>query len=139
MSNNNETVGRDQILARLWYLASLTPEATKGSIAGQVKALSMIVAIEGLIPDRRQPATQPQPVSPAAKPRIYVSQWMRRQHPEAAEPEEAMEVPPQHPERGSNGQSWATDAGDLAQDTRVNTIGPLRVPIFPKGPSKRNR
>ena len=37
-------LGRDQILARLWELAKLSPEATRGIIAGQVKALSMIVA-----------------------------------------------------------------------------------------------
>ena len=43
-------LGRDQILARLWELANLNPEATRGSMAGQIKALSMIVAIEGLIP-----------------------------------------------------------------------------------------
>ena len=44
---------REQVLARLWEIANLSPEMTRGSIAGQVKALSMIVAIEGLIPDRR--------------------------------------------------------------------------------------
>jgi hypothetical protein len=49
-------IGRDRILARLWELAYLSPETTKGSIAGQMKAMSMIVAIEGLIPNRRQPA-----------------------------------------------------------------------------------
>ena len=42
-------LGRDQILARLWELANLNPEATRGSMAGQIKALAMIVAIEGLI------------------------------------------------------------------------------------------
>jgi hypothetical protein len=46
-------IGRDQILARLWELATLSHEATRGSIAGQIKALSMILAIEGIIPDRR--------------------------------------------------------------------------------------
>ena len=46
-------LGRDQILDRLWELATLSHEATRGSIAGQIKALAMIVAIEGLIPDRR--------------------------------------------------------------------------------------
>ncbi len=45
-------LGRDQILARLWELANLNPEATRGSMAGQIKALAMIVAIEGLIPSR---------------------------------------------------------------------------------------
>jgi hypothetical protein len=44
---------RDQVLDRLWELANLSPETTRGSITGQVKALSMIIAIEGLIPDRR--------------------------------------------------------------------------------------
>src|SRR6202166_3209840 len=46
-------LGRDQILARLWELANLSHEVTRGIIAGQIKALAMIVAIEGLIPDRR--------------------------------------------------------------------------------------
>src|SRR3984885_7020365 len=46
-------IGRDQILTRLWELATLSHEVTRGIIAGQIKALSMIVAIEGLVPDRR--------------------------------------------------------------------------------------
>jgi hypothetical protein len=54
-------LGRDQILNRLWELATLSHEVTRGAITGQIKALSMIIAIEGLIPDRRvsQSATQP--------------------------------------------------------------------------------
>src|SRR5277367_4807510 len=44
---------REQVLERLWEIANLPAEATRGSITGQVKALSMIVALEGLIPDRR--------------------------------------------------------------------------------------
>jgi hypothetical protein len=43
---------REQVLARLWEIANLSPEMTRGSIAGQVKALSMIVAMQNLIPDR---------------------------------------------------------------------------------------
>jgi hypothetical protein len=61
-------LGRDQILARLWELANLSPEATKGSMAGQIKALSMIVAIEGLIPNpahaRRLSPSATQPAAP---------------------------------------------------------------------------
>ena len=76
-------LGRDQILARLWELANLSPEATRGSMAGQIKALSMIVAIEGLIPDRRLSPSGTQPAAPPAKPQIYESQWRRRQ-PQAA-------------------------------------------------------
>ena len=46
----NLNLGRDRILTRLWELAALSSEATRGSIAGQIKALSMISAIEGFIP-----------------------------------------------------------------------------------------
>jgi hypothetical protein len=34
-------LGRDQILTRLWELATLSHEATRGTIAGQIKALSI--------------------------------------------------------------------------------------------------
>jgi hypothetical protein len=71
-------LGRDQILNRLWELATLSHEVTRGAITGQIKALSMIIAIEGLIPDRRvspsatQPAArilEPEPTpEPASKP-----------------------------------------------------------------------
>src|ERR1700733_14603761 len=44
--------GREQVLARLWEIANLSPEATRGSATAQVKALAMIVAIEGLIPTK---------------------------------------------------------------------------------------
>ncbi len=81
-------LGRDQILARLWELANLSPEATRGIIAGQVKALSMIVAIEGLIPsgtmnDRRLSPSGSQPAAPPVKAQMYSSQW-RAQQPQAA-------------------------------------------------------
>ena len=44
---------REQVLDRLWEIAALSPEMTRGSITGQVKAIQMIVAIEGMIPDGR--------------------------------------------------------------------------------------
>ncbi len=57
-------IGRDQILNRLWELATLSHEATRGSITGQMKAIAMIAAIEGLIPNRRSSSSQTQPVAP---------------------------------------------------------------------------
>jgi hypothetical protein len=71
-------IGRDQILDRLWELATLSHEATRGSIVGQMKALAMIVAIEGLIPDRR---SSPSATQPAAPPEvdIYEAEWLRKQ------------------------------------------------------------
>jgi hypothetical protein len=70
---------REQILARLWHLANLDPEATRGSIAGQIKAMSMIVAIEGLIPNRRGTAASAQTASPAHTPPTYVAEPLRPQ------------------------------------------------------------
>ncbi len=61
-------LGRDQILNRLWELGTLSHEATRGGIAGQIKALSMILAIEGLIPDRRLSPRSSQPASSQARP-----------------------------------------------------------------------
>ena len=44
---------REQVLDRLWELANLSPEMTRNSITGQVKALALIIAMENFIPDRR--------------------------------------------------------------------------------------
>src|ERR1700722_19146522 len=81
-------LGRDQILARLWELANLSHEVTRGSIAGQIKALSMIVAIEGLIPSgmngRRLPPSAAQPAAPPINADIYASEWLRKQQHQAA-------------------------------------------------------
>ena len=100
-------LGRDQILARLWELANLNPEATRGSMAGQIKALAMIVAIEGLIPDRRvSSSAATQPAAPPVKAQIYVSDWRRKQQHQPAGEEpgdavaaaEAQPASPQAPE-----------------------------------------
>src|SRR5882724_13049549 len=75
-------LGRDQILTRLWELATLSHEATRGTIAGQIKALSMIVAIEGLVPDRRLSSPATQPAAPPVEPGI--PDWLRQQQHEPA-------------------------------------------------------
>jgi hypothetical protein len=76
---------REQILNRLWELATLSHEATRGSIAGQVKALSMILAIEGLIPDRRR--SEKNPPAPPVEPDIYEAEWLRKRQQPAADEE----------------------------------------------------
>jgi hypothetical protein len=79
-------ISRDQILARLWELATLSHEVTRGIIAGQIKALSMIVAIEGLIPDRRVSPSGTQPAAPPINAQMYEAEWLReRQHQAACE------------------------------------------------------
>ena len=83
-------LGRDRILTRLWELAALSSEATRGTIAGQIKALSMIVAIEGFIPsgtknDRRLSPSATQPVATPRNAQIDDSGWRPRDQPAAAE------------------------------------------------------
>jgi hypothetical protein len=77
-------LSRDQILARLWELANLSHEVTRGIIAGQIKALSMIVAIEGLIPDRRLSPSATQPAASPVEAQIYQAEWLRKQQHQAA-------------------------------------------------------
>jgi hypothetical protein len=83
-------LGRDRILTRLWELAALSSEATRGSIAGQIKALSMISAIEGFIPsatknDRRLSPSATQPVATPRNVQIDDSGWRPKDQPAAAE------------------------------------------------------
>jgi hypothetical protein len=160
----NLNLGRDQILARLWELANLSPEATRGSMAGQIKALSMIVAIEGLIPDRRLAPAGTQSTAPSVPPQIYVSEWRRRQkQAEGTEPGTAVEAQPGapqtpqpepaptpakdapspnpanpfiHPEKLSR----TPGATDYTFDTVLHAAGALRLPSFrQKGPFARGR
>jgi hypothetical protein len=103
-------VSRDQVLARLWDIANLEPERTRNSMSAQVKALSMIVAIEGLIPDRRAISAQNQPAPPPLHPPFYVSQWARtRQDGESVDPQT---FPPQEEGAAAELQSAPGRADD---------------------------
>ncbi len=63
-----QNLDREQVLDRLWELAKLSPEMTRGSITGQVKALSMIIAMENFIPNRPASEKKSAPAStPAAR------------------------------------------------------------------------
>ncbi len=43
LSNSTATkIDREQILAKYWELANLTPEETKGNVTGQLKALDAL-------------------------------------------------------------------------------------------------
>jgi hypothetical protein len=73
---------------RLWQIADMDPEMTRNSASSQVKAISMIIAIEGLIPPRTTVAAENQPASPPVDPPFYVSAWARtRQNGETANSE----------------------------------------------------
>jgi hypothetical protein len=70
---------REQVLNRLWEIANLSPEMTRGSVTGQVKALSMIVAMENFIPDRRAISSEKKSAPPPVHAEIYASAWRREQ------------------------------------------------------------
>jgi hypothetical protein len=78
---------REQVLDRLWEIAKMSPEMTRSSITGQVKALSMIVAIEGLIPDRRAGASDNKSTPQPTQANIYPAAWLRRQQEQNLDPE----------------------------------------------------
>jgi hypothetical protein len=50
---HRRNLDREKALDRLWEIAYLSPEKTRGSITGQVKALTIIVAMHNFITDRR--------------------------------------------------------------------------------------
>ena len=112
---------RGQILARLWEIANLDPERTRSSVAGQVKALSMIVAIEGLIPDRRAVAAQNKPIPPPTPPNFYRSAWLRQQEGETVD----SETGPAQQEVASEAQSTPGSA-----DGEPPVSGPIPEPTL---------
>ncbi len=71
-------LNRERVLERLWEIAKLTPEMTRGSITGQVKALSLIIAMENFIPNRLAISSQKKS-TPAPTPQIDASAWLARQ------------------------------------------------------------
>jgi hypothetical protein len=97
---------REQVLGRLWEIAHLNPQMTRGSVTGQVKALSMIVAILDLIPDRRAVSSQKKS-PPAPRAEIYTSAWRRPQQDTTPattndpHPSSAAEAPPNPTELSS--------------------------------------
>jgi hypothetical protein len=103
-------LGRERVLTRLWEIADLDPDMTRNSMSAQIKALSMIVAIEGLIPDRntnRRAGSAPPPVDP----QIDTAAWLREQQGETNGPQ-----PGPNPARGEDvlGTSEATSSAPHA-------------------------
>jgi hypothetical protein len=110
---------RDQILARLWEIGNMNPEITRGSLCGQVKALSMIVAIEGLIPDRRAASARNQPARPPVTADIYEAEWLRNQ-------QNGENQPPRTPSQGETASEPLSAPG--GPDSPPPTAEPIPAP-----------
>ena len=144
---------REQVLARLWEIANLSPEMTRGSITGQVKALSMIVAMDNFIPDRRAISSEKKSAPPPVHAEIYASAWLRGQQattpattndpppgPAPAQPEEEPGVPEPNLAPGSVGDP-PPDPGP-SESALANRFTPADapkpyVPLFASVPDTR--
>jgi hypothetical protein len=129
---------RDRVLARLWQIADMDPEMTRNSASSQVKAISMIIAIEGLIPskttnDRRAVAAENQSAPPPVDPPFYVSAWARTQQNaqtagSEASPEPAEEEAPQEAVtevRSAPGRANDPPPTELSSSSRPVVEGPV--------------
>jgi hypothetical protein len=140
------SLDREQVLARLWEIANMSPEMTRGSITGQVKAISMIVAMQNFIPDGKAVSEKKSPTAPA-HPQIYPSAWLGRtgvgqtgQQATTIEPQPSP-APPVPPGRGAQ-QEEAPPAPGQSQSTFANCVIPsevpeLYVPLFASLPDMR--
>ena len=125
-------IGREEVVDYLWDIAHLGSQMTRGSITGQVKAISLIVAIQELIPDRRAASASPQRAdgnqpSPAPNPSsIYVAKWLREQREKANQPQPTPEKSEKESETGVAEPPTAPASADAP---------PLPVPAFGSGAS----
>jgi hypothetical protein len=140
---------REQVLDRLWEIANLPAEATRGSITGQVKALSMIVAMQSLIPDRRASSSEKKSAPPPSHPEIYPAAWLGKQQgktidpqPDPALAQEEDEPGLAEPEPGSAGDAppppgtTPSPIFDLSESAFANRLSPSEAtPAAPPAPA----
>jgi hypothetical protein len=124
-------LGRERVLARLWEIADLDPDMTRNSMSAQIKALTMIVAIEGLIPDRntdrRAGSAQNKSAPPPVHPPIDTATWLREQQgkitgpqpgPDPARDEDVLGVP--HPPPRETADAPSHLGSTLGPDVRLS-------------------
>jgi hypothetical protein len=110
-------VGRDQLLAHLWYLATLPPEVTRGNINGQLKATAMFASFGGLIPE----ASNAHPAQPTVKAHIYESEWHRKQREQEANQQSNPAVPEREEEPALPSAEPAPAAAPDAQNSGLDS------------------
>jgi hypothetical protein len=114
---------REQVLARLWEIANMSPEMTRNSISGQVKALSMIIAMQNFIPDRKAVSSEKKSPTPPAQPNVYVAEWLRKQQAATTEPPPS----PDPPVSPGCGAAEAPSAPTSSQSPVENHVSPSKA------------
>jgi hypothetical protein len=129
---------REKVLNRLWEIANLSPEMTRNSITGQVKALSMIIAMQNFIPacpacpgmprslpwDRRAVSSEEKPAPSPAPAQIYEAAWLRKQQAATIDPQPTPPVPPAPACRGACRGAQQEDSPGIPEPSPV-TKAPL--------------
>jgi hypothetical protein len=136
---------REQVLNRLWELAKLSPEMTRGSITGQVKAISMIVAMQNFIPDRRTVdrlaiSSEMKSAPAPANAKIHTAAWLRRHKATTVDPqpnpvlkEDSPAVPV--PANGSGAEAPPNLGRSQSAANRLfNSVPDLGIPLPVKNP-----
>jgi hypothetical protein len=119
---------REQVLDRLWELANLSPDMTRNSITGQIKALAMIIAMENFIPDRRTLSAEKKSAPTPAPPEFYKSAWLREKPAATIDPQPTP-APPVPACRGTQEEAPEVPQPDLAPEP-----APAPVAEAPPGP-----
>src|SRR5271168_1674648 len=135
---------REQVLARLWEIAKMSPDMTRGSVTGQVKALSMIVAMENFIPDRRAISSEKKSPPTPTRPQIYPAAWLAKQqatrihpqpNPAPAQQEARREDGPATPKHTPGSAEEAPPNPGPSQSAFANPLSPSQAsPVAPYGP-----
>jgi hypothetical protein len=145
---------RERVLDRLWEIANLSPEMTRGSITGQVKAITMIIAMQNFIPDRRAVSAEKKSAPAPVNAEIYASAWRRQAASIDSQPSPAPPVPacrgalqedspvapacpgvPWKPKHAHGSAGEAPPDPGSSKSTIANSLSPSQVPpVTPYGP-----
>jgi hypothetical protein len=135
---------REQVLARLWEIANLSPEMTRSSVTGQVKALSLIIAMQNFIPDRHAISSEKKSVPALPRAQIYAAAWLGEQKATTNDPPPTaaqQEDEPAHPACPNSAVEAPPDPGP-SRSTFVNRFTPAEapepyIPLFASVPNTR--
>ncbi len=131
---------REQVLARLWELAHLSPEVTRNSITGQIKAISMIVAMQNFIPDRRAASARKISTPAPTQPQIDAAAWRAGQQATThattndPQPTPAPDQEEAQPEDAPGSAAEAPPDPGPSQPTPANCLTPSKEPRWPYPP-----